>query len=230
MYAGAAVRGALTQLVECHLCKVEVRGSSPLCSTTSNPPTVVASPMQDSSARLGGADRLPAAAAAASPAERSPDQARCRPRSPRGQYYSQSSAGSARTGDEQSALIGGDDQLCPVVGRRVGHDAVHVGLGCVRGDEQGGRDVLVRLPPGDEQQHLPFPVGELFQPGARVVRDPGPGCLGGGLDVAGDQGTGAAGDNRASPAWTALTARAMSSGSDPFPMKPLAPARRAATT
>ena len=25
--------GALTQLVECHLCKVEVRGSSPLCST-----------------------------------------------------------------------------------------------------------------------------------------------------------------------------------------------------
>lgn len=27
--------GALTQLVECHLCKVEVRGSSPLCSTKS---------------------------------------------------------------------------------------------------------------------------------------------------------------------------------------------------
>ena len=25
--------GALTQLVECDLCKVEVRGSSPLCST-----------------------------------------------------------------------------------------------------------------------------------------------------------------------------------------------------
>ena len=29
--------GALTQLVECHLCKVEVRGSSPLCSTAELP-------------------------------------------------------------------------------------------------------------------------------------------------------------------------------------------------
>lgn len=29
--------GALTQLVECHLCKVEVRGSSPLCSTAQSP-------------------------------------------------------------------------------------------------------------------------------------------------------------------------------------------------
>ena len=29
--------GALTQLVECDLCKVEVRGSSPLCSTAELP-------------------------------------------------------------------------------------------------------------------------------------------------------------------------------------------------
>ncbi len=27
--------GALTQLVECHLCKVDVKGSNPLCSTKS---------------------------------------------------------------------------------------------------------------------------------------------------------------------------------------------------
>src|SRR5690606_14938233 len=33
----AGTSGALTQLVECHLCKVEVRGSSPLCSTAELP-------------------------------------------------------------------------------------------------------------------------------------------------------------------------------------------------
>lgn len=33
---------------------------------------------------------------------------------------------------DQTVLVGGDDELCPVVGLQLGHDAVDVGLGGVR--------------------------------------------------------------------------------------------------
>jgi hypothetical protein len=58
-------------------------------------------------------------------------------------------------------LVGHDDRLHAVAQAQLGEDPRDVGLHGRLGEEQLARDLDVRAPAGDEEQHLELALGEL---------------------------------------------------------------------
>src|SRR3954468_9837318 len=65
----------------------------------------------------------------------------------------------------QAALVGEDCRLDPVAGTELAEYALHVGLDGRLLDYQGGSDLAVGEPAGNELQHLALPRCQLVQPG-----------------------------------------------------------------